>query len=93
MNMGNMRELSSQEWELVSGGTITVTGEGWCIFDYFDWRPFEFDYRIDDGNGQGHYTKDDEQEQECPEQPIRDRSLDIMDTDKFNLPYRGDLFV
>ena len=60
LNMGNMRELSSQEWELVSGGEITVTGGG--RRDNFDWGAYHWwnfgggndDQGEDYGNGQGN---------------------------------------
>ncbi len=55
--MGNMRELTPQEWELVSGGTISVTGSRRYFDDGIDWRSFAFD----DGNGDYHgedYSKE-----------------------------------
>lgn len=52
--MGNMRELSPQEWELVSGGTISVTGPERYFDDDFDWRRFAFDEGNGDDNGEDY---------------------------------------
>ncbi|WP_397580728.1 hypothetical protein [Sphingorhabdus sp.] len=52
--MSNMRELSPQEWELVSGGTISVTGPRRYFDDDFDWRRFAFDEGNGDDNGEDY---------------------------------------